>query len=212
MRGLYAIVDTDSLQAAEIAPIELAKRVLAARPPVLQLRAKSASAADALALLRALAPLCREAGTLFYANDRADLALLAGCDGVHVGREDLPIAEVRRIAPRLRIGVSTHTPEELSAVLAARPDYVAYGPVFPTRSKRAPDPVVGIEGLARAGEAARAAGIPLCAIGGIDLERAPEVACHADLGAVIAALLPPGGDLDRVTAHATLLTRALGGP
>jgi thiamine monophosphate synthase len=66
-----------------------------------------------------------------------------------------------------------------------------------------------MEGLARAAQAARAAGIPLVAIGGIDLERAPEIARHADFGAVISALLPPGGDLAAAGARAVALQRAL---
>jgi thiamine-phosphate pyrophosphorylase len=211
MRGLYAIVDLDSLQAAKIAPIELAQHVLAAHPPLLQLRAKKASARDTLALLAALAPLCRQAGTLLFANDRLDLALLAGCDGVHVGQDDLPVAEVRRIAPELRVGVSTHDPTQLANALSQRPDYVAYGPVFATRSKLKPDPVVGVDGLALAARAARRARIPLVAIGGIDLERAAVIAPHADLGAVISALLPAGlVESSAVTARAEALHRALG--
>lgn len=211
MRGLYAIVDLDALKSAKITALAFAERVLEARPPLLQVRAKTAAARETLELLRRLAPPCRAAGTLLYANDRLDLALLAGADGVHVGQDDLPIADVRRVAPGLRVGVSTHTPEQLARALAEHPDYVAYGPVFATGSKARPDPVVGLDALAAAARAARAAGCPLVAIGGIDLQRAPLVAGHADLGAVISALVPDDDNLERVAERARELHAALGG-
>jgi thiamine-phosphate pyrophosphorylase len=208
MRGLYAILDLDAAEARGIAPLELARRLLAARLPLMQLRAKHAPARRSLELLRALRPLCTSANTLLFANDRPDLALLSGADGVHLGQEDLPIEEVRRIAPGCLVGISTHDPEELARALAGAPDYVAYGPVFPTGSKQRPDPVVGLDGLAAAAAMARSARVPLVAIGGIDLERAPLVARHADLAAVIGGLLPPDGDF---TERARALHRALGG-
>ncbi len=208
MRGLYPIVDVDSLQTAKIAPLELARAVLGVRPAVLQLRAKTSPAREVLALLRELVPICHAAGTLLVNNDRADLALLAGAGAVHVGQDDLGIEDARRIAPGLRVGVSTHDLAQLERALAHAPDYVAFGPVFATRTKENPDPVVGLDGLARASRAARAAGIPLVAIGGIDASNAAAVAEHADLGAVISALVPADRDLDRAARE---LHRALGG-
>jgi thiamine-phosphate pyrophosphorylase len=214
VRGLYPIVDVDSLKELGAAPravIDFAERVLAARPALLQLRAKHSGAKDTLELLRALRPLCTRAGTRLFANDRADLAVLAQCDGVHVGQDDLPLALVRQIAPNLLVGVSTHNPAQLSEALAEQPDYVAFGPVFSTKSKARPDPAVGLAGLAAAHHAARARGIPLVAIGGIHLTRAPEVAAHSDLAAVIAALLPNPKSLEGVTETAHALSAAFGG-
>lgn len=209
MRGLYPIVDADTLEKTGISLLEFAEQVLAAGPPLLQLRAKAWGGRQTLAALRALAPRCRSRGTLLFANDRPDLALLADCDGVHVGQDDLSLDQVRAIAPRLRVGVSTHDPRQLEAALAERPDYVAYGPVFPTSSKLNPDPVVGLEGLAQAGAAARRAGVPLVAIGGITLERAPEVAGCGALAAVIGALVPASRSLAEVRERAEALQRAL---
>lgn len=199
MRGLYAIVDIDALVARRLSPLSFAEAVLSARPPLLQLRNKTGSARDTLELLRALAPLCRRVGTRLFANDRPDLALLAGADGVHLGQSDLPIESARRVAPGLLVGLSTHSLPELEAALRERPSYVAFGPVFDTVSKRNPERVVGVDALAQAGERARAAGIPLVAIGGIDLERARLVAPHAELGAVIAAL---ADDADAIAERA----------
>jgi thiamine-phosphate pyrophosphorylase len=202
MRGLYAIVDTKLLARRGTDPIEYARALLPARPAALQLRAKDLPARAILGLLRALGPLCRQAGVPLVANDRADLATLAGCEAVHIGQEDLPYELVHRIAPQLSVGISTHDPAQLDRALASRPKYVAYGPVFETTTKASPDPLVGLEGLAIASRRARAAGIPLVAIGGITLGRVGKVAELADAAAVIADLYPEGATLGDVTARA----------
>jgi len=159
--------------------------------------------------LRALGPACSAAGTLLFANDRPDLALLAGAAGVHVGQDDLPLAAVRELFPALLVGVSTHTLGQLERALAERPDYVAFGPVFATPSKRDHEPTVGLDGLARAHELARRARVPLVAIGGIDLGHAPAVIARADMAALIGALVPKSGGLDAVRALALELKEAL---
>jgi thiamine-phosphate pyrophosphorylase len=209
LRGLYPIVDADALAARGLLPIPFAAKVLAARPPVLQLRAKTLGARETLELLRALVPLARGTGTLLFANDRPDLALLAGADGVHVGQSDLHLADVRRFAPGLKVGVSTHELGELEQALSEKPDYVAFGPVFSTRSKAAPEPTVGVELLRKAGGLARRAGVPLVAIGGIDRTRIGEAGAHADLIAVIGALHSQGSGLDGVTETARELAAEL---
>jgi thiamine-phosphate pyrophosphorylase len=211
LQGLYPIIDVESLRASGLPVVAFAERVLEARPSLLQLRAKASGARETLELLRQLKPRCAAAGTLLFANDRPDLAVLAGADGVHVGQDDLSLADVRAFAPALRVGVSTHRMAELEAALAARPDYVAFGPVFATGSKRDHEPVVGLSGLRAAGELARRAGVPLVAIGGIDLARAREVQQHAALAAVIGALLPAEPALDGVPSRALALQAELRG-
>jgi thiamine-phosphate pyrophosphorylase len=212
MRGLYAIADVAALADRGLDVVAFARAVLVARPTALQLRAKDLPAREMLALLRALSPMCRNAGVPLVANDRVDVAALAGCDYVHIGQEDGPIEIAHRIAPSLRIGVSTHTPEQLLRALEHRPAYVAYGPVWPTSSKGNADPVVGLAGLRAAHAVARVSGVPLVAIGGITLERAPDVAASSDAAAVIAALLPEGADYAEVTARARRLHAALSRP
>jgi thiamine-phosphate pyrophosphorylase len=209
---LYPIVDAGAVRARGLEAVEFTARVLAARPGLLQLRAKDLGARETLELARALAPLCRGAGTLFFVNDRPDLAVLAGADGVHLGQSDLSVADVRRFAPALKIGASTHDFTELEAALAEQPDYVAFGPVFATSSKPNPEPVVGLDALGEAARRARAARIPLVAIGGIDRERAPAVARLGVSGAVIGALLPLDGDLGRVAALTSDLVRIFASP
>jgi thiamine-phosphate pyrophosphorylase len=210
MRGLYPIVDVDTLVQHGICVEDFANRVLTARPSLLQLRAKHASSRETLNLVRFLKPACEATGTLLFLNDRVDLALVGECDGVHVGQEDLCIGDVHRIAPALKVGVSTHTLEQLDSALQNAPDYVAFGPVFPTVSKVRPDPVVGLELLEVASRKARARGRPIVAIGGIDEERATAVGRLGALGAVIGALVPASG-LAGVADRAALLHARLGG-
>jgi thiamine-phosphate pyrophosphorylase len=204
MRGLYAIVDVGWLAACRCDPIVFAEAVLRARPAALQVRAKDAPAREVLALLRALAPMCHRLGVPLVANDRPDLAVLAGCDLVHVGQDDIPIDRVRRIAPGIGVGVSTHNAEQLATALAARPAYVAFGPIFETRSKANADPAVGLAALRSAYAQASAAGIPLVAIGGISRERARSLVGQADAVAVISELLPAAPTNGGTTATETI--------
>jgi thiamine-phosphate pyrophosphorylase len=196
MRGLYAILDLSTLAARGLDPVAFAGAVLRVRPAALQVRAKEVPSREVLALLRELAPMCHTLGVPLVANDRPDLAVMAGCDIVHVGQGDMPIDRVRRIAPGLRVGVSTHTREQLAAALAARPDYVAFGPVFETTTKRNPDPVVGVEGVRMAQAMAAAAGVPLVGIGGITAERARALVGLVDAVAVVSDLVPQVTGID----------------
>ncbi|MEP7122528.1 MAG: thiamine phosphate synthase [Byssovorax sp.] len=211
MRGLYAIIDTDALARRGVLPVPFAERVIAGRPAAIQLRDKHGSARATLALLRAIAPLAAAAQVPFFANDRPDLALLAGCDGVHVGQDDLPVALIRSTFPRLRVGLSTHDAAQVEQAADEAPDYLAVGPIFATASKYNPSPVVGLAGLRELVARARASrpGLPIVAIGGITRETAGEIGSMVDAVAVIGALLPEAGlpaVEERVRAlHATIL-------
>jgi thiamine-phosphate pyrophosphorylase len=216
MRGLYAIADVEALELRGLDPVRFAASVLAARPAALQLRDKTGGARRTLALLRAIAPLAAEAGVPLFANDRPDLARLAGCSGVHVGQDDLPVALCRSIAPGLRVGLSTHDAAQVEAAIEEAPDYVAIGPVFPTSSKDRPSPVVGLAALGALADRVRRArpGLPVVAIGGISAGAAAEVGRIADAAAVIGALLPEAAGpraYEETTARARALHAALVG-
>lgn len=178
-------------------PVEVAHAFVAAGVGLVQIRAKTWSAADLVALVDAVGPAAAARGATVLVNDRVDVAKVAGT-GVHLGQHDLPVAEARRLlGPDAVIGISTHSPAELTAALATPATYVAYGPVFPTATKANPDPVVGLPALRDAAARAHAAGWPLVAIGGITLERVAEVwRAGADGAAVIGDLCagpePPG--------------------
>ena len=203
LRGFYAILDVagDDQAAADPATIARAEELLAARPCVLQLRAKRASAATVRDLGRRLAPLCRAAGVPFCMNDRVDLALAVGADIVHVGQEDLPIAEVRKLlGPRpMLVGVSTHDLAQARQAVAAGADYIGFGPVFATASKERPDPAVGLAGLR---QVTAAVPVPVVAIGGITRARLPEVVAA---GAAAAAII---ADIDRAPNRAAAAREA----
>jgi thiamine-phosphate pyrophosphorylase len=214
VRGLYAIVDIDALERrGGLDPIRFGEALVAAHPCALQLRAKNAAPDQTLALLRALKPLCSAARVPLVANDRFDLALVSGADMVHLGQEDASPTLARSVAPKLSIGLSTHTPEQLNSALQVHPTYIAFGPVWSTTSKAIPDAVVGVSGVKQASRLLRHhahdAGYspPLVAIGGITLERVAEIAGYVASAAVISDLLPPhdlsGSDAyDYVTARA----------
>jgi thiamine-phosphate pyrophosphorylase len=212
MRGLYAICDTGALAAAGFSPVAFARAVLSARPCGLQLRAKGLASAAMVSLLREIAPLAHAAGVPLYANDRPDVAVLFGCDGVHLGQTDMAIDVARRLAPGIAIGLSTHNPEQLEKAIATRPTYVAMGPIFQTRSKADPDPVVGLEGLRAAHESAKRAGVPLVAIGGITLFTLERVRELCDAVAVISDLTNDARTLDDVAARARLYASAFDVP
>jgi len=202
MRGLYPIVDLDTLARRNVAPLLVAEAILTARPPILQLRAKQQTPRAVLELLLQLKPLCARARTQLFANDRPDLALLAGVDGVHVGQEDLPVEAVRRLPGQLRVGVSTHDHRQLAEALAQRPDYVAFGPIFRTVSKERPAPELGLEALRSAAEMAKLAGIPLVAIGGLTLDHAATLGQLGVVPAVISDLLADGAAAEVIAARA----------
>jgi thiamine-phosphate pyrophosphorylase len=146
-----------------------------------------------LELADEVAAITRSAGALFIVNDRADIARLSGADGVHVGQGDLTPADVRRVVgDGAAVGMSTHSEGQARAALETPIDYLAIGPVHETRSKVRPDPTVGLAGVARAASLASPRGIPVVAIGGITLERAPAILeAGASSVAVISDLLQP---------------------
>lgn len=183
---LYAITDS---QLSNCSHEEIVQMMLAAGARLIQLRDKDASAKDLLDAARACVRLTREAGATLIINDRVDVALTAGADGVHLGQADLSVEEAREILGDDKIiGVSTHNPDQFKAALETSANYIAVGPVFSTTTKENPDPVVGLELVS---QAKKLTDRPLVAIGGISVERASEViAAGADSVAVISALYP----------------------
>ncbi len=173
---LYAILDVDVAAAHGLRPDDVAAAWLRAGVRLLQVRAKTLASGDFLTLATDLAARARRAGATFIVNDRADLAHLAGADGVHLGPDDVALSDVRRwIGDEAVVGLSTHGAEQLEAALEQPADYVAVGAVFPTRIKPADHPVVGLEGLRAAAARAKERQRPLVAIGGIRVDTARRV-------------------------------------
>lgn len=193
--GIYVIVDADAAETHGISVSEVIRAVGLARPRLVQLRAKDRPAKLAVGWLRELRTVTRRSETLLFANDRADLARLAECDGVHVGQEDPAVSELREHFPELLVGVSTHDETQFTEALDARPDYVALGPIFTTMSKKNPEPVVGVERLTQLRFRAREAGVPVVAIGGLTERNLGEVAAVSDYQALISAIFPSEGEV-----------------
>ena len=183
---LYAIID--AVQSRGRSPEALAEMLLDAGVRLIQYRDKQASPRQVYGVSSALAQQARTCGGLFIVNDRADIALAAGAGGVHLGQDDLPPHLGRKILGDTKmVGFSTHNLDQLKDVDREPVDYVAIGPIFATRSKERPDPVVGLELLLEARKLTRR---PLVAIGGITLETAGAVMqAGADSVAVIGDLL-----------------------
>src|SRR5262245_27228648 len=175
-------------------PIDLARAFLDGGARFLQLRAKAMPSGALFELARAIAELTHQAGGQLVVNDRADLARLAGADGVHVGQEDLSPSAVRRIVgDQAMVGLSAHTIEQLAAPVREPISYLAIGPVFGTASKNTGYDAVGLALVREAAGVARKAGVPLVAIGGVTLDRAASVIeAGAASVAVIGDLLSTG--------------------
>ncbi len=173
-RGDWRVyVITESRHARGRSHEEIAEAAIRGGATAVQLRMKVESARAILNTARALAPLCRAAGVALIVNDRIDVALIAGADGVHVGQDDLPAAEVRALmGPRALIGVSAATVDEAVAAERAGADYLGVGSIYGTATK--PDAGEPI-GLGRLAEIRRAVRLPIVGIGGIAPENAAAV-------------------------------------
>jgi thiamine-phosphate pyrophosphorylase len=183
---LYAITDTELSNCTHV---EIVERLLAGGARLIQLRDKEASAREMFEAAQACVTLTRAAGATLLINDRVDIAIAADADGVHLGQDDLTVAEARALlGPQKIIGVSTHSLAQVEAALVTSANYIAVGPIFPTTTKANPDPVVGLELLR---QARALTSLPLVAIGGITLATAAQVVgAGADSVAVISALYP----------------------
>jgi thiamine-phosphate pyrophosphorylase len=166
-----------------VATVEAA---LAAGLPAVQLREKDLPGRPLLALAERLRAATARTGALLFVNDRVDVAVAAGADGVHLGAGALPVATARRLLPAGRlIGVSTHTPAEITAAAAAGADFVFFGPIYQTPSKTGAP-----QGEAALRAATAAAPIPVLAIGGITAPHIPALRTTGAAGvAVIRAIL-----------------------
>lgn len=182
---LYVLV-TEALAKGRKA-LDVAAAAIRGGADVVQLREKERPDRELLVLARQLRELTASAGTLFIVNDRCDIARLTNADGVHLGQDDLPVPEARKLVGReFIIGVSTHSVEQAEKAEAEGADYVGVGPTFPTRTK----PGVEAVGLDYVREAARTLKLPAFAIGGIDLTNVAEVvAAGAARVAVCSAII-----------------------
>ena len=186
---LYAILDPDQTGDRPFAPVLDA--MLAGGVSVLQLRVKERPADEFLRLALTARERTSRAGCLFIVNDRVDIALAAGADGVHLGQEDLPLEAARPLVGERLIGVSTHSVEQAEAGERGGADYIGFGPMFPTRTKE-----TGYEtrGLSMLASVRRRVSLPIVAIGGITAENVVQTWSNGADAAAMISYLTRGGD------------------
>ena len=179
-------------------PLEVAKDVLDGGADVLQLREKEMDSGAYAELATKMAELCRGKNKLFIVNDRPDIAVAAKADGVHLGQEDLSVAQARRVlSSEMIVGVSTHNIEQAKQAAKDGADYIGVGPIFATGTKPSAEPV-GVEYVK---QAANEIELPQAAIGGINLDNLDKVlAAGAKCVAVCSAIIC-ADDVMHVTAE-----------
>jgi thiamine-phosphate pyrophosphorylase len=184
---LYPILDIDLCRARGLDPLTILAAFLAGGARFIQLRDKASAGAGRLATADAVVRLAHAGGARLVINDRADIARMTGADGVHVGQDDLAVDDVRRIVgPDAIVGLSTHDETQIDAAARTSASYIAVGPIYGTATKDTGYTARGLDLVKRAAQAGR----PVVGIGGITLERAPEVlAAGAASVAVISGLL-----------------------
>jgi thiamine-phosphate pyrophosphorylase len=169
--GLYLIITKPTLSYQEIAKIAVKNNI-----EYLQLREKHLNDKEVLEASKEILAITKGTQTKYIINDRADLALLADADGVHLGQDDISYQQARAILGEDKIiGLSTHSLAQAKAALAHKPDYIGFGPIYPTPTKAIADPAVGLDYI---NEVVALSDIPVVAIGGIDDTNAEKVIYH----------------------------------
>ena len=165
---LYVLVTGSPARQAR----DVARMVVEGGADAIQLREKNLSDHEYLRLAEQIRPICRDADVMFIVNDRVAISKLVGADGVHIGQDDLPAVEARKILRRGKIlGVSTHSMDQARKAQSDGADYIGVGPIYPTSTKGYEQGV----GLAFIREVAGEITVPFFAIGGITLDRLDEV-------------------------------------
>lgn len=202
--SLYLITDRHQTAGRDLPAV--VEEALAGGVRAVQLREKDLSPRELLELALTMRELTGRYGAKLIINDRADIALAAGADGVHLGEASIPAAAVRRIlGPNRLIGVSCHGREGALAAEKSGADFITFGPVYPTPSKALYGPPVGVEQLA---ETAALLDIPVFALGGIRRENTPEALAAGAAGvALISAVVAAGNPAVEARAFLSLLAQ-----
>lgn len=197
--GFYAVLDADdeALARALVQPVQAG----GAGASVLQIRIKPdepVACAEIVKAARMARRVCSEFGALLIVNDRLDIALAVEADGVHLGQDDLPLADARAVLERIGrqqpflIGISTHNREQIVAAVEHRADYLGFGPMYPTATKKNPGSAQGADRLRAA--VAAAGDVPVVAVGGITPDNVAEVAAAGAAAACCISAINHGAD------------------
>ncbi|MDP9312503.1 MAG: thiamine phosphate synthase [Chloroflexota bacterium] len=186
---LYVLIDAGIL--GDRQPLEVARAALAGGATVLQLRAKTWSVREQVAVAQALLPLTRAQGVPLIINDHVDIALALGADGVHLGVDDLPVALARTIMPRGVIGYSPEGIADAARAVGAGVDYLGVGPFAVTGTKLDAGTAIGATGLAQIVQAVQ---VPVVAVGGLDQHNAADAITAGAAGIVVASAVTRAAD------------------
>jgi thiamine-phosphate pyrophosphorylase len=191
---LRLIVITDKSMAAPRDILEVVSACLRGGAPAIQLRDKDANARELLAQAQLLRDLTRQHSALLFVNDRLDVALAAGADGVHLGPDDIPLKAARTVVPTgFLIGVSTDDPQQAKAAQSQGADYIGCGAVFGTTSKDVAGEAIGVWRLQ---QVATAVTIPVVGIGGIATANVADVAAAGAAGAAVISAVMKARDIE----------------
>lgn len=192
--SLYVITDEEI---AGMSHVEIAKKALAGGASVIQLRDKVRNDREMFLIAREMAKICHAYGAYLIVDDRVDVALASGADGVHLGPEDLPVFEVRKIAPEnFIIGATVHSVEEALRAQEEGADYLGAGSVFPTKTKRREITLIGVDGLR---EIVSSVSVPVVAIGGIRIESLREIFGVGASGVAMCSYILSQSDIEEAT-------------
>ena len=187
---LYLITDTNIQN--KYTHYEIAKLAVKGGADILQLRDKSLSTSELYETAKKIAKLCKKNGVIFIVNDRVDIALASGADGVHLGNSDIPINEARKLLGKNKIiGGTAHSLSEALKCSDEGADYIGYGHIFPTKTKYKPEKPKGILNLKKV---VTKINIPVFAIGGISTDNISDVMNSGVHGAAVAGYVLKAGD------------------
>lgn len=202
--AVYVILDAEALSGRPL--LNAARAAIRGGAGTLQLRAKRWDGRPLLEAARHLRPLTRAAGVLFIINDRVDVAVLAGADGVHLGESDIPVADALRLmGPTAIIGFSPDGLDSACRAVAAGADYLGVGPAYATGTKPDAGPPVGPEGV---GAVARTVPAPVVGVGGIRAGNAAQVIAAGACGVAVTSAVLGAPDIRRATAELARAVRA----
>lgn len=199
---LYLITDRKQTKSSLSDAVRLA---LLGGVRAVQLREKDLPIRELLALAQELRTLTREFGARLFINDQVDIALSVEADGVHLGHQSMPVEAVRKIAGnRMLVGVSTHSADEARAAEAAGADFVTFGPIYETPSKKALGAPVGLEALR---DARKAVDIPIFALGGIKRNNIGHVLWAGAYGVAMISTIFCAEDIQKAARNTTEMIR-----
>jgi thiamine-phosphate pyrophosphorylase len=205
--SLYAILDSSFVQNDEY--LKTALKLIDGGASIIQLRMKNFPMGKILETAGNISSVCKEKGVLFIVNDYPEIAYLSGADGVHLGQDDLPVPDVRRILPPdMIIGISTHSMEQALLAVKDEPDYIAIGPIYKTKTKNNKL----LEGIGEDifKEVLRSTDIPLVAIGGLNPERAgrlKKLGCNCS--AVVSYLYQENNKENNIEANCRVIINSI---